>query len=1002
MESGAGVHMRRATWLRVPCMLAAVAATLAVFSGGRAYPVAQQTRARRAQTVAAGYLNLTGSMPASNSSLEPAQQYACAGSPVNVSFAAGSTTQPGGTVTMYLLDVNAHGGYASQPVPEAESSGVLQFATLPEWAALHFYFVWTQPARTDRQLTIVASSSAVQLRPPADVCGVCGGDNSSCVGCDGVPNSGKRHDECGVCGGSNHCLDCRGIVNGTHRVDACGNCLPPVFTCSGGMRAGHACEHDGDCFDSLCGTKWPGEHVQPGAEWNACVDCAGKVNGTARQDSCGVCGGDDDSCVQGYRVQLAASHPSHAQLCVGDELRVTWQAPEQQDVYQFSVSYREVRDTGGSGGTLTPAGWAFTDPALAWIAPLDAAPAQGPAGDDALTEHAWQSTIKGNGSDARDFVLGRVWLAAGGAGETGARGEVMMNRSSDVVLPEACGSARGSSDARQHTCLWPGEYMRPAAAGTYRLRLHEGVNPAHLAQSPPFEVLPPRDVCGVCGGNGSTCLGCDGVPLAEGGAVEDSCGKCGGADYSCSLAPRLGLLPYPVDALCQLTGSRHVSGSFWWTAPSNKSSADFVAVCPASAPPMYDPTRGCIALGAEMVGRPAGRAHLNLALDRGKWELRYFERSRRDQGSEDGKADFTLEYAFTFDVLESAHERCAYREHAVRMERDVYCVAQPLRIEWTVPPDTSDVERERAVVSVFAYDMYADLQGLGSGGGGPAAELTCVAACLHEEGCGSCYERVCKPAGIAPCPDTNSGNLTLTYFSGFGHGGLMADAAAEYAEYRACYFATFAQFPHAPLVCSDAFRIHSSPVDACGVCQGNGPAPRAGGASSAAQRPLLLFRPLPSSLPCRDVCVCVCVVVVVVVVVVYWILETYELTNHYAFASSAAQWPSSLCVHLSHSLSLSLSLSLCVCVGIYIYTTIYVYIHTHKHTHTHHNFSTHAHTMTFSVFLVCSCVFLVCSMRPLPGRRQFLVRWLRRQAKQWPCGRRVRRVRRRRRFLPWL
>jgi cysteine-rich repeat protein len=34
-----------------------------------------------------------------------------------------------------------------------------------------------------------------------DPCGVCGGDSSTCLGCDGIPNSGLTYDACGVCGG---------------------------------------------------------------------------------------------------------------------------------------------------------------------------------------------------------------------------------------------------------------------------------------------------------------------------------------------------------------------------------------------------------------------------------------------------------------------------------------------------------------------------------------------------------------------------------------------------------------------------------------------------------------------------------------------------------------------------------------------------------------------------------------------------------------------------------
>merc|ERR1711998_8053 len=46
----------------------------------------------------------------------------------------------------------------------------------------------------------------------ADMCGVCGGDGSSCAGCDGKPHSGLRFDACNVCGG-------------TGSFDLCGNCF---------------------------------------------------------------------------------------------------------------------------------------------------------------------------------------------------------------------------------------------------------------------------------------------------------------------------------------------------------------------------------------------------------------------------------------------------------------------------------------------------------------------------------------------------------------------------------------------------------------------------------------------------------------------------------------------------------------------------------------------------------------------------------------------------------
>ena len=46
------------------------------------------------------------------------------------------------------------------------------------------------------------------------------------IGCDGVTDSGKMNDHCGICGGTNACdtLDCAGTINGTCVVDVCGDC----------------------------------------------------------------------------------------------------------------------------------------------------------------------------------------------------------------------------------------------------------------------------------------------------------------------------------------------------------------------------------------------------------------------------------------------------------------------------------------------------------------------------------------------------------------------------------------------------------------------------------------------------------------------------------------------------------------------------------------------------------------------------------------------------------
>ena len=84
----------------------------------------------------------------------------------------------------------------------------------------------------DPNVNIYVPGSCLEL----DECGVCGGDNSTCLGCDGIPNSGLVLDECGVCNGDNStCTDECGVVNGTNScLDECGIPNGSGYDCGGG------------------------------------------------------------------------------------------------------------------------------------------------------------------------------------------------------------------------------------------------------------------------------------------------------------------------------------------------------------------------------------------------------------------------------------------------------------------------------------------------------------------------------------------------------------------------------------------------------------------------------------------------------------------------------------------------------------------------------------------------------------------------------------------------
>lgn len=102
-------------------------------------------------------------------------------------------------------------------------------------------------------------------------------------GCDGL---GGIVDECGVCGGDGTtCLSCDGTANGAQFVDVCGVC---------GDGLGRSCRYFCDALsdsgktEDLCGVC--------GGNDMACAGCDGIPHSTKQYDTCGTCGGDGSAC----------------------------------------------------------------------------------------------------------------------------------------------------------------------------------------------------------------------------------------------------------------------------------------------------------------------------------------------------------------------------------------------------------------------------------------------------------------------------------------------------------------------------------------------------------------------------------------------------------------------------------------------------------------------------------------------------------------------------------
>ena len=728
----------------------------------------------------------------------------CAGSTLYVQYTAPVGHAPDNIIVMYLRALNENFVFTWSYRGPWNATGILAVETYESYADKFVVFRFFQNSNTSvtPDHRPLAETKTVNLDSPSDPCGVCGGDGSTCRGCDGIINSGKQVDKCGVCGGQDKCVDCRGVPYGIYRTDRCGRCGEPKYTCSEGPRIGFPCHNGEECGGKPCNTDLPFEG------WNLCVDCAGTLNGSLTRDSCGVCGGSDESCIRGYVIL-----PPLYDVCADSPLLVDWLSPANRA--KTSILGFGTITSDGSTGPLQ--GWAFMDPSQAG--------SSSPYLFQALQS---PSTLLGSSMLFRD--------------QSDTSGSILFNRSSSQQQISSC--SPGSSE-QGSGCLSSLEFLRPMRPGKYRMQIFSSsMSPQRIAQSAVFEVLQRPDECGVCGGDGASCrgcdgvinsgvefdqcnvcggnnacLGCDGIPFSglvvdicgecggmnvsctgcdgvartDGGLKYDSCGNCGGEDDSCALPPKVGLLPYPADFAC---GNKI---AFWWTAPSNKSSSDFIALCEGGTPLQYTPG-ACLPVLLNISGR-YGEAKVDLQLPTSTYDLRYLQ--HQPMTSDGNRIPFVVKSSFSFLLKSASDQSCLSLEARVKTGHQVYCAGQELLVDWTLPNVLSNQYVQGAVLGISSED---------------SEDLPCTSPCYEQmSGCTMCYERICALGQTC----SNSGTVVVPATPSVQFYGLSTPTLA--GRYRACFYTDQTLFTgNFPLACSAPFWISSKGLDVCGVCAGDG------------------------------------------------------------------------------------------------------------------------------------------------------------------------------------
>jgi len=126
-----------------------------------------------------------------------------------------------------------------------------------------------------------------------DECGICDGDNSTCLDCAGVPNGSSVEDCAGLCNGE-AVEDCTGVCSGLEAEDCTGECAGGTLIDECGICGGSGPTADCGCDNIPTGACDCEGHTLDecyvcGGDNSSCTDCLNVPNGDAVVDECGVC-----------------------------------------------------------------------------------------------------------------------------------------------------------------------------------------------------------------------------------------------------------------------------------------------------------------------------------------------------------------------------------------------------------------------------------------------------------------------------------------------------------------------------------------------------------------------------------------------------------------------------------------------------------------------------------------------------------------------------------------